>query len=155
MRVSHTIQIHAPLDRVWAVTLDLERWPDWTPTVTAVERLDTGPVKVGSTVRMKQPLQPTSDWVVTRLEAGKAFAWETRRPGLRMVGTHEMQAAPTGTRNTLHVDAHGALAVLLWPLLRLAMGRACGTRTSGSRATASSKWARRLHPPTRVEAAFR
>ena len=124
MRVSHTIQISAPLDRVWAVTVDLERWPHWTPTVTSVERLDTGPVQRGSRVRLKQPLQPPSEWVVTRFEAGKTFAWETRRPGLRMVGTHEMQAAPTGTTNTLHVDAHGALAVLLWPLLRLAMGRA-------------------------------
>jgi uncharacterized membrane protein len=124
MRVSHTIQIHAPLDRVWAVTLDLERWPDWTPTVTSVQRLDTGPVEVGSRVRMKQPLQPPSEWVVTRCEAGKVFAWETRRPGLRMVGTHEMRAARTGTTNILHVDAQGALAVLLWPLLLLAMGRA-------------------------------
>jgi len=124
MRVSHTIQIRAPLDRVWAVTLDVERWPDWTPTVTSVERLDGGPVQVGSRVRMKQPLQPPSEWVVTRCDAGKAFAWETRRPGLRMIGTHEMRTAPTGTTNILHVDAHGPLAVLLWPLLLLAMRRA-------------------------------
>lgn len=124
MRVSHTIQIHAPLDRVWAVTLDLERWPDWTPTVTSVKRLDAGPVEVGSRVRMKQPLQPPSEWVVTRCDAGKVFAWETRRPGLRMVGTHEMRTAPPGTTNILHVDAHGPLAVLLWPLLLLAMRRA-------------------------------
>jgi uncharacterized membrane protein len=124
MRISHTIQIQAPLDRVWSATLDLERWPDWTPTVTSLERLDAGPVQVGSRVRIKQPLQTPSEWVVTRLEAGEVFAWETRRPGLRMVGTHEMRAAPTGTTNMLHVDAHGALALVLWPLLLLALGRA-------------------------------
>lgn len=41
-----------------------------------------------------------------------------------MIGTHELTPKGTGTRNALHLDAEGPLAVLLWPLLRFELGRA-------------------------------
>ena len=33
---SVTVDIPAPPDRVWAVIADVERWPEWTPTVTRI-----------------------------------------------------------------------------------------------------------------------
>ena len=47
--------INAPIEVVWAITLDIENWPRWTPTVTEVMRLDDGPFAVGSVVRIMQP----------------------------------------------------------------------------------------------------
>ena len=47
--------IAAPIERVWAATLDIERWPQWTPTVSRAKVLDPGPVAVGSKVRISQP----------------------------------------------------------------------------------------------------
>ena len=38
---------------VWAVTVALEAWPAWTPTVHAVARTSEGPLGVGSTAREK------------------------------------------------------------------------------------------------------
>ncbi len=131
MRVSHRIHIDARPDRVWAVTLDVERWPEWTPTVTSAERLDGGPLKEGSRVRLKQPLQPASEWVVTRIVPGEMFAWETRWPGLRLGGTHEIAPSASGTETVLHVDASGPLAVLLWPLLALGTRRALADENRG------------------------
>jgi uncharacterized membrane protein len=122
--VSDTIRIDAPAEVVWAITADVERWPEWLPTVTSVTRLDEGPLKRGSVVRLEQPMQPPSLWVVTALEANRIFAWESRRRGLRFVATHDLLADASATMNTLTVEASGVLAVLLWPLLRAALRRA-------------------------------
>ena len=134
MRVEDSIHIAAPPEVVWAVTEEVERWPEWTPTVTSVRREDSGPFGLGSAAWIKQPLQPESRWVVTDFARGVRFAWETRRPGLRMVGSHTLVPEGAGTRNVLGVEAEGAFAALLWPILRLAMRRALSDENRGLRA---------------------
>jgi hypothetical protein len=131
MTIENTIQINAPLEVVWRVTADVERWPEWTPTVTSVRLIGGGPIGPGSVARIKQPAQPESEWRVTVFEPGRRFAWETRRRGLRMVGLHELEVAGAGTTNTLRVEAEGALAVLLWPVLRLALRQALADENRG------------------------
>lgn len=134
MSVEDAIYIEAPPEAVWAVTEDVERWPEWTPTVTSVARMDAGPFRLGSVARIKQPAQPESEWTVTAFEGGRRFAWETRRPGLRMTGSHELVPEGSGTRNVLRVEAGGAGAVVFWPLLWLAMRRALAEENRGLKA---------------------
>jgi carbon monoxide dehydrogenase subunit G len=134
MKVEHTIHIEASPDVVWSVTLDVEKWPEWTPTVTSVERVDNGPFGLGSGVRIKQPLQAEAEWVVSVFQAGRRFSWETRRAGLHMKATHEISSEGGGTTNVLRVEAAGLLARLLWPLLRLAVRRALAIENRGLKA---------------------
>jgi len=134
MRVDHAIHIEAPPEVVWEVTRDVERWPEWTPTVTSVKRTDRGPFGVGSTARIKQPMQAEAEWVVTEFAPGRRFAWRTRRRGMRMTGIHQLIPEGEGTRNVLSVEAEGAVALLLWPLLRLAMRRALADENRGLKA---------------------
>ena len=124
MTITDSIQIDAPVQTVWQVTQDVERWPEWTPTVTSVRLAGDRPIGLGSVALIKQPMQPLSRWVVTEFIAGQRFAWETRRTGMRMVGSHELAAAGGGTRTVLRIDADGWLAVLLWPVIRGAMRKA-------------------------------
>ncbi len=65
MNFQHSISIAVPPDKAWAVTIDIERWPDWTPTVERVERLDAGPFRVGSQAKVKQPQFNETIWTVT------------------------------------------------------------------------------------------
>jgi uncharacterized protein YndB with AHSA1/START domain len=131
MRVEHSMDIDAPPELVWQVTEDVEQWPEWTPTVTSVVRLSAEPFGLGSVARIKQPAQPEAEWVVTEFETGRRFAWESRRKGLHFIGTHEVSANGTGTKNLLRVEARGALAVLLWPILKVATRRALVAENKG------------------------
>lgn len=133
MIVEDATHIDAAPELVWAITTDVERWPEWTPTVTAVARIGEGPFGLGSVARIRQPMQPESDWTVIEFERPRRFSWETRRPGMHLIGTHEISPDGAGTGNLLRVEARGFLAAVLWPVLRLAMGRALRDENRGLR----------------------
>lgn len=73
MTVVHTIHIDAPSEIVWAVTADVERWPEWTPTVTSASLLDDRPLGLGSVACLKQPGWAASEWRVTDLKPGESL----------------------------------------------------------------------------------
>ena len=94
MRTEVTFSIAAPAARVWAVMSDVERWPTWTASVTEVV-LD-GPLVVGAVAKIRQPRLPATAWTVTELVPERSFTWESKAPGSRAVGEHEI--TPTGER---------------------------------------------------------
>jgi len=124
MQLEHSITIPAPQDVAWAVTVDVERWPEWTPTMQSVERLERGPFGVGSTAKIKQPQLPPAIWRVTSHTPGERFTWETRNRGMRMVATHEIVATSGGCASNLRLEVSGLVAMLLWPIIRRSAGRA-------------------------------
>ena len=118
----HTAVIDAPTDVVWRLTTDVADWPTFMPTVQRVHRLDSGPLHLGSAARLKQPGQLPAVWTVTRLEPMREFTWQTRRMGLTMTGSHVLEPAGSGCRNTLGVELTGRgsrwLGALVGPLIR-------------------------------------
>ena len=124
MTVENTLHIDAAPEVVWAVTADVDRWPEWLPTVSSVRRLDTSPFGLGSKALVKQPAQAEAEWVVTDFVAGERFTWQTQRAGLQMVATHELRPEGPGTSNVLRVEASGVLATLFSPVLRPLFRRA-------------------------------
>lgn len=112
-----THHVASPPAEVWAVLSDVERWPDWTPTVESVQRLDDGPFGVGSRARVRQPKLRPAVWEVSELVDGERFTWLSRTPGLTTVGRHEVAAEDGGCRVTLSIEHSGALsgvAALFW-----------------------------------------
>ncbi len=130
MTVSDTLDIAAPASLVWKITTDVERWPEWTPTVKSVH-LPNGPLQLGSIAVIKQPMQPQSNWTVVEYEPERRFVWATSRPGLRLEGVHDLTATVAGTQNLLQVHATGTLAFLLWPVLRIVMRKALRDENAG------------------------
>lgn len=132
--LENVLQIDAPQSVVWSVTVDIESWPQWTPTVRKLQRLDQGPFVCGSAALIQQPGLPEAKWVVTRLIAGEGFTWETRILGMRMIATHELSSTETGTQSRLRVEMSGLVALLLSPLLRFSARRSLEQENAGLKA---------------------
>ena len=111
MRLEQGIDIAAPPDRVWDVLTDVERWHEWTRSITSVERPDSGPLRLGSRARVIQPRLSPALFEVTRFEPGRSFTWESRSNGIAAVASHEVEPVPAGSRVRLALSLEG------WPLL--------------------------------------
>lgn len=137
-RIENSIEIAAPLSRVWDLTVDVESWPRHTPTVTSVERLDDGPLAVGSVARIKQPGQRVKRWAVTALEPQRRFAWATRTLGATMTGSHLLAESAAGTTNTLVIDIEGPLARVVTALAGPSIRTALRTENQGFKSAAEA-----------------
>jgi uncharacterized membrane protein len=107
---SIAVNIDAPPDKVFAVLCDVERWPEWTPTVTSAQRLDKGAFAVGSSARVCQPKLRPAVWKVTELEDERNFTWVTSTLGLRMRAAHRLEACGAGSRVELSFEISGLIA---------------------------------------------
>jgi uncharacterized membrane protein len=130
MRIDHALEIQASSQEVWSVLIDVERWPEWTPTMETVRRLDDGPFRLGSSASIKQPQLPEAVWRVTAFTPGRQFTWETHVRGMRMIGSHELVDSPAGCTSRLMLEVSGLLAWILWPLVRRNSRRAMETENS-------------------------
>ena len=112
-----TRHIDAAPQPVWKVLFDVCGWPQWTPTVDSVERLDDGPFQVGSRAQVRQPKLPRAVWEVTEVVEGRSFTWESRGPGIKTIARHEVAPDATGSTVTLSIEQFGpmgAVAALVW-----------------------------------------
>lgn len=112
-----TRHIEAPAQAVWEVLFDVARWPEWTPTIDCVDRLDDGPFQVGSRAKVRQPRLPQATWEVTEVVAGRSFTWVATGPGMRTIARHEVVPDGTGSEVMLSIDQEGpmgAVAAIGW-----------------------------------------
>jgi uncharacterized protein YndB with AHSA1/START domain len=132
-----SIDVSAPPERVWEVLVDVEKWPEWTDSVSKVRTLDSGPLTVGSRVEVSQPRIPTGTYTVTALVPGSAFTWEQRQPGSRVTAHHECAPLPDGgTRVDLQVVMSGAVGGVVGRLYRNLTRRYLAMEAAGLKARA-------------------
>jgi carbon monoxide dehydrogenase subunit G len=115
---SITIDIAAPVERVWQVMSDTERWHEWTPSVTSITRLGAGPLDVGSRAIIRQPKFPPALWKVTAIEPGRGFTWVSVAPGLRVIAHHHVEPAVQGSRVTLSLELQGVFGEMFGRLTK-------------------------------------
>ena len=110
MEHSTQVVVQATPDAVWEVMADVERWPTWTSSVTGARPLQSGPLAVGSRIRLKQPGFPAAVWEVTEVEVGRGFTWVSRSPGLTSTARHEVTRIGDGSRVVLSIRQEGPLS---------------------------------------------
>jgi carbon monoxide dehydrogenase subunit G len=131
MASSITVDIRATPQRVWAVLSDIEGWPEWTPSVSSIDRLDSGPLAVGSRARIRQPRLPPAEWRITSLDKGRGFTWVTRGPGVLVTAHHFVEARRNGSRATFSIQFEGLLGPLVGWLTRRLNDRYLGLEAAG------------------------
>ena len=122
MHFSITSEIDASPHIVVAVMTEVERWHEWTPTVTRIDRLDDAgtPLALGSRLRIVQPKVPPAEWTVTALEPGRGFRIVSRAPGATVEANHWAEPLGSGDRSlvTLSVTFTGALGRIIGWVMR-------------------------------------
>jgi uncharacterized membrane protein len=129
--ISVSVNIDAPPEKVFAVLCDVERWPEWTSTMTSVQRTDSGPFAVGSSARVCQPRLRPAVWRVTDLEDRRNFTWTTRSFGLSMSASHLIEPHGAGCRVVLSFELSGFIAPLISRLYGGLMERYVTTESQG------------------------
>ncbi len=135
MQLTHTIEIEATPEVVWAANEDVEQWPELSPSMDRVERLDEGELVLGSRARIGQPRMPSAVWEVVELERGTSFRWESRQMGMRMAAVHELASnAAGGTTLTLMVEMAGLPVLVMGWLIRRMARRSMAQEAAGFKA---------------------
>src|SRR5436190_15086285 len=113
MKTEVSIEISKPPDAVWPILVDVERWPDWTPSMTKLERLAPAPFGVGSRVRIQQPKLKSLVWRVSEFEPSRSFTWKAQTIGISAVGRHTIRPSAGGCNVVLAIDQSGVLTFFL------------------------------------------
>ena len=133
-KFTFSIDIAAAPERVWQVMSDIDRWHEWTPSITSVTRIGGGPFAVGSRALIRQPRFPPAVWKVTSIEPGRSFTWVSVAPGLRVVGNHQVEPANAGSRATLSLELGGIFGGLFGGMTRDITERYIAYEANGLRA---------------------
>ncbi len=108
------VEIRVAPPRVWNVLLDVERWPQWTTSVSKVQRMEIGPLTLGSRTRIWQPRLMPAVWQVTSLDQERrSFAWTTHTFGIKVVARHQIDVVGAGSRVTLSLTYIGVVGAVL------------------------------------------
>jgi uncharacterized protein YndB with AHSA1/START domain len=109
---THTLDIAASPEQVFAVLSDTNLTPHWQPRCTRIDKLTEGPVREGTALRYFYKdgrREGQMEGKVTAAEPGRRFAM-TYADKMMTVGVDFAGAAsPTGTRltHTIHIQPSG------------------------------------------------
>jgi uncharacterized membrane protein len=111
-----SVTIDAPIDIVWSVFTDVERWPTWASSFTSVDLID-GPMRLGAKARIRQPRLPTVVWEVTTWEPGRSWTWAATGPGARTEASHVLTSSGNSTlaeQSIVSCGPIGRLMAFVW-----------------------------------------
>jgi len=127
-RFALTTSIAAPVDRVFALSTDVEGWPGRIKGITKVEKLTPGPVGAGTRFRETRVMfgkAATEEMEFTRFEPNAAYTVGCESCGASYLSTFTFRPEGGGTRLTVEFDCRPRsffARLLLWPLGLLMRG---------------------------------
>jgi uncharacterized protein YndB with AHSA1/START domain len=134
------VEIDAPANVVWDVFTDVERWPEWTASVTELRALDGPGIAVGKRYEIKQPRMPKLVWEVTEVEPGTSWTWVQRSPGGLTVARHDVTPKSTGgSQVRQQIDQRGPVGVLVGVFMRRMTKRYLELEAAGLKARSEQR----------------
>ena len=120
-KLERTVRIDASPAVVWRIMIDVERWPDWTPSMRGVRPQSVGAFGLGSVALVTPRGRSESPWTVTAFEPERSFTWETKVSArLWVQAGHVIEPDGAGSRVTLSISTRGRMAPLVgWLIARM------------------------------------
>ena len=109
-RMTFSIEVQAPPERVFALVSDIERHVDWSPHPFQAVRLDEGPIGPGSHYRtagqrgVRKGAMRTTDVVVTEFEPPSRFGFAATEPAGTYHTTFDITPLGSGSRVERIID---------------------------------------------------
>lgn len=107
------VETRLPLDAAFGFLADFSNAAVWDPGTATAERLDAGPIRVGSQfalgVRMAGSVRPMT-YRIVRLEPDRQVVLEGSGSGVAATDTLSFEAIPAGTR----IDYRADIRLLGW-----------------------------------------
>ena len=118
MITAASIEIEASPSVVWDIFTDVERWPEWTDSVTRLVALDGPGLDLGKRFEIKQPRLPKLVWEVTEVTEGASWTWVQRSPGGMTIARHEVVPMADGrTQIRQELEQRGFVGALVGRLM--------------------------------------
>jgi uncharacterized membrane protein len=115
MRFESSIEVNAPVSKVWALIDRLEEWPQWMPSIKKIERLSKGPLAVGSRLSVTAKasgLTVALLMTITEFVPERNVVLEGKALGTKLTRFYNLEPLNGRTRVTIGGDVFGALAWL-------------------------------------------
>jgi hypothetical protein len=147
MITGSSLETAAPASVVWDVFSDVQRWPEWTASVTRLVGLDGPVLAVGRRFEIKQPRLPRLVWEVTEVLPGESWTWVQRSPGGSTLARHDVVATDEGhTLVRQRLEQRGPIGALVGWLMRTTTKRYLELEAEGLKARSEQR--ARSHGPT-------
>ena len=115
MRFSSSVEINAPVEKVWALVDRLEEWPQWMPSIKKIERVSEGPLTVGSqlsvTVKVSR-LTVNLPMTITEFVPERSVVILGRALGTNLTRFYFLEPVNGKTKVTIGGEVSGLLAWL-------------------------------------------
>jgi carbon monoxide dehydrogenase subunit G len=115
MRFESSVEINAPVKKVWALVDKVEEWPEWMPSIKKIERVSQGPLAVGSQVSVTVTVSGlTVKLLMTIAEfvPERNVVLEGKALGTKLTRFYVLEPANDRTKVTIGGDVSGGLAWL-------------------------------------------
>jgi len=85
----HQIVIQAPIEKVWNLLSDIDRWPSWNPAISS-SKLE-GPLASGTSFRWKSKSAPIVS-ILHEVVPQKRISWTGKSMGAKAIHIWELEA---------------------------------------------------------------
>ena len=116
MRFESSIEIDAPLDKVWALIDRLEEWPQWMPSIKKIEKVSEGALAVGSRLSVTAKvsgLRVTLLMTITEFVPERTVVMQGKTLGANLTRFYNMGSVNGKTKVAIGGDVSGPLAWLV------------------------------------------
>ena len=116
MRFESSIDINAPIKKIWALVDKLEEWPQWMPSIKKIERLSNGPLSVGSQLSVTAKVSGLTVkllMTITEFIPERIVVMQGKTLGTNLKRFYNLEPVNDKTKVTIGGDVSGVLAWLV------------------------------------------